>query len=132
MYARAWGVSEHQIPLYVDKHLKSLELEPHANNLISTYSGGNKRRLNTAIAVMGKPSVIFLDEPSTGMDPVARRLLWDTVTKARESGKAVIITSHSMEECEALCTKLAIMVKGEFMCLGSPQHLKNKFGNFTS
>ncbi|XP_013360360.1 PREDICTED: ATP-binding cassette sub-family A member 3-like isoform X2 [Chinchilla lanigera] len=129
MYARVWGVSEHQIPLYVDKHLKSLELEPHANNLINTYSGGNKRRLNTAIAVMGKPSVIFLDEPSTGMDPVARRLLWDTVTKTRERGHAVVITSHSMEECEALCTKLAIMVKGSIMCLGSPQHLKNKFGD---
>ncbi|KAM6166302.1 phospholipid-transporting ATPase ABCA3-like [Erethizon dorsatum] len=129
MYARVWGVSEHQIPLYVNKHLKSLELEPHADDLICTYSGGNKRRLNTAIAVMGKSPVIFLDEPSTGMDPVARRLLWNTVTKARESGKAVVITSHSMEECEALCTKLAIMVKGKFMCLGSPQHLKNKFGS---
>ncbi|XP_004623169.1 ATP-binding cassette sub-family A member 3-like [Octodon degus] len=129
MYARVWGVSEPQIPQYVNKHLTSLELEPHANNLISTYSGGNKRRLSTAIAIMGKPSVIFLDEPSTGMDPVARRLLWNTVAKTRERGKAIIITSHSMEECEALCTKLAIMVKGKLMCLGSPQHLKNKFGN---
>ncbi|XP_063082713.1 phospholipid-transporting ATPase ABCA3-like [Cavia porcellus] len=130
MYARVWGVAEHQIPVYVKKHLNSLELEPHANNLISTYSGGNKRRLNAVIAVMGKSSVVFLDEPSTGMDPVARRLLWNTVINIREGGKAVVITSHSMEECEALCTRLAIMVKGTFMCLGSPQYLKNKFGNF--
>ncbi|CAO2583068.1 Phospholipid-transporting ATPase ABCA3 [Lemmus lemmus] len=78
---------------------------------------------------MGKPSVILLDEPSTGMDPKARRLLWDTVIKIRESGKAIIITSHSMEECEALCTRLSIMVKGKLTCLGSPQYLKNKLGN---
>ncbi|XP_055483588.1 phospholipid-transporting ATPase ABCA3-like [Psammomys obesus] len=129
MYARIWGVSEHQIWPYVNKQLNSLDLEPYANNLIRTYSGGNKRRLSTAIATMGKPSVIFLDEPSTGMDPRARRLLWDTVIKTRESGKAIIITSHSMEECEALCTRLSIMVKGKLMCLGSPQNLKNKFGN---
>ncbi|XP_045398713.1 phospholipid-transporting ATPase ABCA3-like isoform X2 [Lemur catta] len=129
MYARVWGVSEHQIKPYVNKCLNSLELEAHADKLISTYSGGNKRRLSTAIALVGKPSVIFLDEPSTGMDPAARRLLWNTVTRARESGKAIIITSHSMEECDALCTRLAIMVQGKFMCLGSPQHLKNKFGN---
>ncbi|XP_076997705.1 phospholipid-transporting ATPase ABCA3-like [Tamandua tetradactyla] len=130
MYARIWGVSEPQIHLYVNNWLNSLHLEPHADKLIYTYSGGNKRRLSTAIALMGKPSVIILDEPSTGMDPVARRLLWNVVTRTREAGKAIILTSHSMEECEALCTRLAIMVKGKFMCLGSPQHLKNKFGHY--
>ncbi|XP_030889430.1 LOW QUALITY PROTEIN: ATP-binding cassette sub-family A member 3-like [Leptonychotes weddellii] len=129
MYARLWGVPETQITQYVNKLLQSLNLEPYADKFIYTYSGGNKRRLSNAIALMGNPSVIFLDEPSTGMDPGARRLLWNTVTRARESGKVIIITSHSMEECDALCTRLAIMVKGKFMCLGSPQHLKNKFGN---
>ncbi|XP_007956953.1 phospholipid-transporting ATPase ABCA3-like [Orycteropus afer afer] len=130
MYARIWGVSEHQIHLYVNHWLSSLHLESHADKLIYTYSGGNKRRVSTAIALMGKPSVVFLDEPSTGMDPIARRLVWNLVTKIRETGKAIVITSHSMEECEALCTRLAIMVKGKFVCLGSPQHLKNKFGHF--
>ncbi|KAM9583970.1 phospholipid-transporting ATPase ABCA3-like [Trichechus inunguis] len=128
MYARIWGVSEPQIHLYVNNWLKSLHLEPHADKLIYTYSGGNKRRLSTAIALMGRPSVIFLDEPSAGMDPAARRLLWNLITQIRETGNAIAITSHSMEECEALCTRLAIMAKGKFMCLGSPQHLKNKFG----
>lgn len=75
----AWGVSCCQSdPVPVTRHP----------------SGGNKRKLSTAIALIGEPAVIFLDEPSTGMDPVARRLLWDTVARARESGKAVIITSH--------------------------------------
>nr|XP_031327040.1 ATP-binding cassette sub-family A member 3-like [Camelus dromedarius] len=129
MYARLRGVPEPDIYMYVETFLHSMHLETHADKYIYTYSGGNKRKLNTAIALMGKSSVVFLDEPSTGMDPVARRLLWDTVTWMCKTGKAIIITSHSMEECEALCTRLAIMVKGQFKCLGSPQHLRNKFGN---
>ncbi|XP_075384227.1 phospholipid-transporting ATPase ABCA3-like [Tenrec ecaudatus] len=129
MHARLWGVSESQIQLYVSNWLNSLQLDTQADKFIYTYSGGNKRRLSTAIALMGNPSVIFLDEPSTGMDPVARRLLWNLIAHIRETGKVIIITSHSMEECEALCTRLAIMAKGKFLCLGSPQHLKNRFGN---
>ncbi|KAG3259460.1 ATP-binding cassette sub-family A member 3-like [Ictidomys tridecemlineatus] len=129
MYARLWGIPENDINSYVNDILKLLNLQPHANKRTQTLSGGNKRRLSTAVAIMGRPFVVFLDEPSTGMDPVARRLLWNIVTKTRESGKVIILTSHSMEECEALCTRLAIMVQGKFRCLGSPQHLKNKFGD---
>ncbi|KAG8513504.1 LOW QUALITY PROTEIN: ATP-binding cassette sub-family A member 3 [Galemys pyrenaicus] len=129
MYARLSGIPENQINHYVNNFLKSLNLESQADKFICTYSGGNKRRVSAAIALMGKSSVIFLDEPSTGMDPLARRLLWNTVTWTRKNGRVIIITSHSMEECDALCTRLAIMVKGKFVCLGSPQHLKNKFGN---
>lgn len=128
-YARLRGVPERYIRGCVDNVLRGLLLEPHADKLVRTYSGGNKRKLSAGVALIGGPSVIFLDEPSTGMDPVARRLLWDAVTRTRECGKAVIITSHSMEECEALCTRLAIMVNGQFKCLGSPQHLKSKFGS---
>ncbi|XP_053781886.1 phospholipid-transporting ATPase ABCA3-like [Desmodus rotundus] len=129
MYARLQGVPEPNIYKYVETFLHSMHLETDADKFLYTYSRGNKRKLNTAIALMGKPSVVFLDEPSTGMDPVARRLLWDMVTWMSKSGKAIIMTSHSMEECEALCTRLAIMVKGRFKCLGSPQHLKNKFSD---
>lgn len=67
------------------------------------------------------------DEPTSGMDPSARRNLWNVVSKVRNEGKTIVLTSHSMEECEALCTRLSIMVNGEFKCLGSIQHLKNKF-----
>lgn len=76
---------------------------------------------------MGNPNLIFLDEPTTGIDPYSKRQLWTMINKTRQTGKSVILTSHSMEECEALCTRLAIMVAGEFKCLGSVQHLKNKF-----
>lgn len=129
MYARLRGIPEKYTTACVENVLRSLLLEPHADKLVRSYSGGNKRKLSAGMALIGGPPVIFLDEPSTGMDPVARRLLWDAITRTRESGKAIIITSHSMEECEALCTRLAVMVNGQFKCLGSPQHLKSKFGS---
>uniref|UniRef100_A0A8B9KPN9 ATP-binding cassette, sub-family A (ABC1), member 3b n=1 Tax=Astyanax mexicanus TaxID=7994 RepID=A0A8B9KPN9_ASTMX len=129
MYARLRGIPEKYVSSCVENVLRSLLLEPHADKLVRSYSGGNKRKLSAGMALIGGPPVIFLDEPSTGMDPVARRLLWDAVTRTRESGKAIVITSHSMEECEALCTRLAVMVNGQFKCLGSPQHLKSKFGS---
>nr|XP_021522877.1 ATP-binding cassette sub-family A member 17-like [Aotus nancymaae] len=129
MYARIRSIPECRICACVDQIIEDLVMYMYADKLVKTYSGGNKRKLSTGIALIGEPAVIFLDEPSTGMDPVARRLLWNAMAPARESGKAIVITSHSMEECEALCTRLAIMVQGQFKCLGSPQHLKSKFGS---
>lgn len=78
-------------------------------------------------SLLGDSNLIFLDEPTTGIDPYSKRQLWNMINKTRNNGKSVILTSHSMEECEALCTRIAIMVDGEFKCLGSAQHLKNKF-----
>ncbi|XP_075384228.1 phospholipid-transporting ATPase ABCA3-like [Tenrec ecaudatus] len=129
MYARLWGVPEPDIYVYVQVFLHSMHLEAQADSYIYTYSGGNKRRLSTVVALMGRPSVIFLDDPSAGMDPIGWNLVRNTVTRICNTGKAVIVTSQSMEECEALCTRLAIMVKGRFTCIGSPQELKNKYGN---
>ena len=80
------------------------------------------------MALVGLPEVLLLDEPTTGVDPKARRVIWDILSKVREFGSSLILTSHSMEECEALCTNLAIMVYGQFKCLGSPQHIKSKYG----
>ncbi|XP_071130810.1 phospholipid-transporting ATPase ABCA3-like isoform X2 [Mytilus edulis] len=128
MFARLRGVHETVIPEVVDGLITSLLLKKHADKLVKAYSGGNKRKLSTAIALVGNPPIVFLDEPTTGMDPVARRHLWDVLSNIRDSGRTLVLTSHSMEECEALCTRLAIMVNGQFKCLGSPQHLKNKFG----
>ncbi|XP_006892762.1 PREDICTED: ATP-binding cassette sub-family A member 3-like [Elephantulus edwardii] len=129
MYARLWGVPEPNIYEYVEGFLHSVHLVNHADKLVCTYSGGHRRRLNTAVALMGRPSVIILDEPSTGMDPAVRHLIRDTIKQICKTGKAIVIASDSMEECEELCTRLAIMLKGRFACLGSPQYLKNKFGN---
>uniref|UniRef100_A0A8R1TYS0 ATPase_AAA_core domain-containing protein n=1 Tax=Onchocerca volvulus TaxID=6282 RepID=A0A8R1TYS0_ONCVO len=78
---------------------------------------------------MTLPDVLLLDEPTTGVDPKASRLIWDILSKIRESDTALVLTSHSMEECEALCTQIAIMTNGEFRCLGSTQHIKSKYGS---
>lgn len=76
---------------------------------------------------MGYGRVVFLDEPTTGVDPAAKRQVWRAVRRAIAAGRSVVLTSHSMEECEALCSRLTVMVNGQFKCLGTPQHLKNKF-----
>jgi len=128
MYARLRGVPEKQINEVVDSEIRRLDLFKYADTRCGTYSGGVKRKLSTAIAIVGNPPLILLDEPTTGMDPNTRRYLWDVLTKLVKDGRSIILTSHSMEECEALCTRLAIMVNGQFKCLGSIQHLKNKFG----
>ncbi|XP_061181930.1 phospholipid-transporting ATPase ABCA3-like isoform X1 [Saccostrea echinata] len=128
MFARLRGVREEKIPGIVEGLMSALLFQEHADKMVKAYSGGNKRKLSTALALVGNPQVIFLDEPTTGMDPVARRYLWNALIKVRDSGRTLVLTSHSMEECEALCTRLAIMVNGEFRCLGSTQYLKNKFG----
>ena len=95
--------------------------------MCGSYSGGNKRKLSLAIALVGSPAVVFLDEPSSGMDPVSRRHMWDIITREREQ-RSIVLTTHSMEECEALCTRIGIMTAGRLQCLGGQQHLKSKYG----
>ncbi|GAB6031180.1 ATP-binding cassette sub- A member 3 [Chamberlinius hualienensis] len=125
MFGRLRGVFEGELPGMVSHLSTSLMFAEHIDKLVKNYSGGNRRKLSTAVALIGNPPIVFLDEPTTGMDPLARRMVWDTISRVRDSGSSIILT---MEECDVLCTRLAIMVKGRFQCLGSPQHLKNKFG----
>jgi len=80
------------------------------------------------MALIGNPTLVLLDEPTTGVDPAARRSLWNTLQSCQAAGQAIILTSHSMEECEALCNRLVIMVKGELVCIGASQELKQRFG----
>uniref|UniRef100_A0A7M4FEB7 P-type phospholipid transporter n=1 Tax=Crocodylus porosus TaxID=8502 RepID=A0A7M4FEB7_CROPO len=129
LYACLRGVPGKEIERVAEWGIQKLGLHMYADQLAGTYSGGNKRKLSTAIALIGCPPLILLDEPTTGMDPQSRRLLWNAIVSVIKEGRAVVLTSHSMEECEALCTRLAIMVKGTFKCLGTIQHLKYKFGD---
>ncbi|XP_074524779.1 phospholipid-transporting ATPase ABCA1 isoform X2 [Halichoeres trimaculatus] len=129
LYARLRGVPEESVPKLAKWGVKKLGLTQYAEREAGGYSGGNKRKLSTAISLIGAPPVIFLDEPTTGMDPKAKRFLWNCILSVTKEGRAVVLTSHSMEECEALCTRMAIMVNGSFQCLGSVQHLKNRFGD---
>ncbi|KAI6188218.1 hypothetical protein M3Y98_00330700 [Aphelenchoides besseyi] len=129
LIARLRAVPERMIASVVDAIVETIDIKPHAKRPIKTYSGGNKRRLSLGMALVGMPITLMLDEPTTGVDPKARRAIWNILAQLRALGKAIVLTSHSMDECEALCTNLAIMVKGQFSCFGSPQHVKTKFGS---
>lgn len=125
-YAQVRGVPDDLIDSTVDSLIEKMALRKYCEKQAGTYSGGNKRKLSVAIALVGSPSVVLLDEPSTGMDPEARRFMWDVISESTK-GRTIVLTSHSMEECEALCNRIGIMVGGKFSCLGSLQHLKNRF-----
>uniref|UniRef100_A0A3Q1EAA0 ATP-binding cassette, sub-family A (ABC1), member 4a n=1 Tax=Acanthochromis polyacanthus TaxID=80966 RepID=A0A3Q1EAA0_9TELE len=129
LYARLRGVPECEISRVAEWAIQKLGLSEYAGRSAGTYSGGNRRKLSTAIAMIGCPALVLLDEPTTGMDPLSRRFLWNSIMSVIQDKRAVVLTSHSMEECEALCTRLAIMVNGSFKCLGTIQHLKYKFGD---
>ena len=127
MYGRIRGIDEDRLQSLVQRLIDQLGLAPFGDNLSDTYSGGNKRKLSLALALIGEPSVVFLDEPSTGMDPVSRRFMWEVIGSLSQT-MSVVLTTHSMEECEALCARVAIMVNGRLACLGSLEHLKSKYG----
>ncbi|PON86894.1 ABC transporter A, ABCA [Trema orientale] len=131
LYARIKGVSDHQIDDVVMEKLTEFDLLKHANKPSFSLSGGNKRKLSVAIAMIGDPPIVILDEPSTGMDPIAKRFMWEVISRisTRRGKTAVILTTHSMDEAQALCTRMGIMVGGRLRCIGSPQHLKTRFGN---
>ena len=102
--------------IVVRQQLVEMDLEEYEKKYASKLSNGNKRKLSVAMAMIGNPPIVFLDEPSTGMDPKAKRFMWDIISKisALRKKSAVILTTHSMEEAEALSTKLSIMVDGHF------------------
>ncbi|KAK3739416.1 hypothetical protein RRG08_051285 [Elysia crispata] len=128
-HARMKGFRAAQIKLMARELLDKLGLEKFSNVIVHKYSGGTKRKLALAVALLGDPPILYLDEPTTGMDAVTRRLAWKCITQANRNGQSVVLTSHSMGECDALCSRIAIMVNGQIKCIGSPQHLKNKFGD---
>ncbi|CAN7995326.1 unnamed protein product [Ixodes hexagonus] len=131
MFALIRGVPRDQVPNVVNYMISLADLELHADKPTEAYRqvGGSRRKLSIAMALIGNPPVVFLDEPTAGVDPAARRKIWQGLDDVQKlMGAAVILTSHSMEECEALCQRISIMVNGSFRCMGSTQHLKSKFG----
>jgi energy-coupling factor transporter ATP-binding protein EcfA2 len=110
--------------------MAELGLSPFANKIATSLSGGNKRKLCVAIALIGRPPILVLDEPTTGVDAVSKRFMWTVLTRiaAKERQCSIILVTHSMEEAEALCTRIGIMVGGRLRCIGSSTHLKARFG----
>ena len=109
------------------KFLKeALELTEFSNRKSEALSGGNKRKLCCAVSLMANPRIEFLDEPTSGVDPIARRSLFKILKHLKHS--SILLTTHRMDEAEALCDTLAIMINGSFVCYGSPGYLKSKYG----
>nr|CAB3446090.1 unnamed protein product [Digitaria exilis] len=113
----------------VEQSLKNVRLFDGgvADKRVEEYSGGMKRRLSVAISLIGDPKVVYMDEPSSGLDPASRRALWNAVMSAKQN-TAIILTTHSMEEAEALCDRIGIMVNGSLQCIGNSKELKAKYG----
>jgi ABC-2 type transport system ATP-binding protein len=109
--------------LSVDESIRAAQLEEKRRARVGGLSGGQKQRLAMACALVGAPELLFLDEPTTGLDPQARRHVWDLVGEFKETGRTIILTTHYMEEAEQLCDRVAIMDHGKVIALGTPQQL---------
>jgi ABC-2 type transport system ATP-binding protein len=103
--------------------VEQVELEEKRHSRVGALSGGQKQRLAVACALVGNPQLLFLDEPTTGLDPVARRQLWDLISKFQAEGKTIVLTTHYMEEAERLCDRVAIVDHGHVIALGTPHDL---------
>lgn len=121
MFAAAYGEK-----VDVMEFLRDVELQDKANNYVEDLSGGQKQRLSITTALVHGPKVFFLDEPTTGLDPQARRHLWDLIKKVRDKGISVIMTTHYMDEAEILCDRIAVMDNGRIVAIDTPHNLINQ------
>jgi len=112
----------------VDELIALLALEEERNRYFSRLSGGQKQRVAVGCALVGDPELLFLDEPTTGLDPRARKSLWTIVERYREEGRSVLLTTHYMEEAAALCDRVAVMDQGKIIALGTPRSLVDSLG----
>jgi ABC-2 type transport system ATP-binding protein len=112
----------------VDESIRTAQLEEKRKSRVGGLSGGQKQRLAMATALVGDPELLFLDEPTTGLDPQARRHLWDLVDELKQAGRTIILTTHYMDEAERLCDRVAIMDHGKVIALGTPQELIESVG----
>ncbi|KAF9950283.1 hypothetical protein BGZ70_001441, partial [Mortierella alpina] len=126
-YSRLRGIPPSLEQQAVDFAIASVSLTTFRDRQILGLSGGEKRRVSIAIALLGDNSVIFLDEPSTGLDPAVRRVIWDIINRVKVN-KTVVLTTHSMEEADILSDRIAIMTLGRLRCIGTSLHLKELYG----
>jgi ABC-2 type transport system ATP-binding protein len=124
LQARLFGLSEHDAAAKAEDLLALVELEDAADRSIKSYSGGMKRRLDLASALVHRPEVLFLDEPTTGLDPASRLTVWEEVRRINERGTTVFLTTQYLEEADQLCDRLAIINDGTIVREGTPAQLK--------
>lgn len=125
-YAGIYGLSNSEIKEKTDKLLKQLDLESEANQLVSSLPLGWRQKLSFSVAIIHEPRIVFLDEPTGGVDPVTRRQFWDLIYDASSRGITAFVTTHYMDEAE-YCNRISIMVDGVIEALDSPVNLKKKF-----
>lgn len=119
---------KHLVPV-CEAFMQALNIKRYEHKLVQKLSGGNRRKVSLAVALMGSPPTVYLDEPSTGLDPVASRLMWRLLSRiAAAKQTAIVLTTHNMMECEAVCTRVCIMKLGQVVCLGDSQHLRSTHG----
>ncbi|GMJ04964.1 A. THALIANA ABC2 HOMOLOG 1, ABC2 homolog 1, ATP-binding cassette A2 [Hibiscus trionum] len=127
LFANVKGLPPSTIESVVENSLAEVRLTEAAKVRAGSYSGGMRRRLSVAVALLGDPKLVILDEPTTGMDPISRRYVWDIIERAKR-GRVIVLTTHSMEEADVLSDRIGIMVKGRLSCLGTSIRLKSRFG----
>ena len=123
IYGRYFGLSRKFLKGKIEELLSFAQLEEKRNAKVESLSGGMKRRLTIARALVSEPEILMLDEPTTGLDPQARHILWDRLFRLKEDGVTLLITTHFMDEAEQLCDRLVVMDKGAIMAEGSPAQL---------
>jgi ABC-2 type transport system ATP-binding protein len=123
---RLFGMSKAEAGRRAEEILAALDLTEAGDRTCGTYSGGMRRRLNIGIGMVHRPELLFLDEPTTGLDPQARARMWDEIRKLRKTGTTVFLTTHYLEEADALCDRLAIIDHGRIVAEGSPSDLKRQ------
>ena len=128
-FGRMAGLSGREAKTAAAQHLESVGLTERARDKVDKFSGGMKRRVNLAVSLMSRPQLLFLDEPTVGIDPQSRSHIFDTVERLRDEGMTVLYTTHYMEEADRLCDRLAVMDNGKLIRLGRPKELKAEFGN---
>jgi len=126
-FASQYGISRKEAEGRVKDLLSRMKLSEKADSVAGRLSGGMKKRLNMACSLMHDPGVVFLDEPTVGLDPVVRHEIWDVIKDLHDMKKTVILTSHYMDEVEYLCDRVAVMFAGRIAAAGTPQELKDRY-----
>jgi lipooligosaccharide transport system ATP-binding protein len=129
IYGRYFGLSKKFIAGKIDELVEFAQLEEKKNAKVNSLSGGMKRRLTIARALISEPDILMLDEPTTGLDPQARHILWDRLFRLKEKGVTLVITTHFMDEAEQLCERLIVMDRGKIMAEGSPTDLIKRYSS---
>ncbi|MCG5435024.1 ATP-binding cassette domain-containing protein [Micromonospora foliorum] len=126
LHARMYGISKADAQRRAARALDAFQLTEYADRKCKTYSGGQRRRVEIALGIIHEPKIVFLDEPTTGLDPQSRAHMWDEIRRLRADGMTVFITTHYLDEADALCDRIAIMDNGEVVAEGTPTALKRE------